>query len=108
MLSLKHLFRWGTRRPGDFLYLVTHLRTLVRLTASLLSDARLPVSLRLLPIAALGYLVLPTDVLADWFFPLFGFSDDFLVMYFCFKLFYKRCPPQLVQEHLRKIESTNR
>lgn len=41
----------------------------------LLSDSKIPVKVRLVFMAALGYLILPTDLVAD-LIPAIGFTDD--------------------------------
>lgn len=41
----------------------------------LISDTRIPLRVRLVFMAALGYLILPTDLVAD-LLPVIGFTDD--------------------------------
>ncbi len=41
----------------------------------LISDKKIPLKVRLVFVAALGYLILPTDLIAD-FLPVIGFTDD--------------------------------
>lgn len=41
----------------------------------LLSDSKIPIKIRLIFMAALGYLILPTDLIADMI-PALGFTDD--------------------------------
>ncbi len=43
--------------------------------AALLSDTKIPMKTRMVFMAALGYLILPTDLVAD-FLPVIGFTDD--------------------------------
>ncbi|HJN06776.1 MAG TPA: DUF1232 domain-containing protein [Bacteroidales bacterium] len=41
----------------------------------LISDSKIPIKIRLVFMAALGYLILPTDLVAD-LIPAIGFTDD--------------------------------
>lgn len=47
----------------------------VLVMAALISDTKIPLKVRLVFMAALGYLILPTDLIADML-PAIGFTDD--------------------------------
>ena len=42
---------------------------------TLIGDSKIPMKVRLVFMAAIGYLILPTDIVAD-FLPVIGFTDD--------------------------------
>ena len=71
----------------------------MRLIARLMADGRVSPLAKLLPVGALVYLFVPTDLL-----PLLPF-DDAAVLWLGGSLFIEMCPPAVVQQHLRAIES---
>ena len=70
----------------------------LRLIARLMTDKRVNPLLKLLPVGALIYLIVPTDLM-----PLLPF-DDAAVLWLGGSLFIEMCPPALVQEHLHAID----
>lgn len=70
----------------------------IKLILRLLADRRVNPLLKLLPIASLAYLIVPD--LAP------GPVDDALVIWLGAYLFVELCPPQIVEEHLKKIQSS--
>jgi uncharacterized membrane protein YkvA (DUF1232 family) len=73
-----------------------------KLAYNLMLDARVHPVTKLIPLAALGYLLLPTDVAPD-FVPLLGQVDDIAVVLFGFRLFFEFSPAAVVQEHLQRL-----
>lgn len=71
----------------------------LRLIARLMADRRVNPLVKLLPVGALIYLVVPTDLM-----PLLPF-DDAAVLWLGGSLFLEMCPAAIVQEHLRAIEA---
>jgi uncharacterized membrane protein YkvA (DUF1232 family) len=65
----------------------------MRLIVRLLKDRRVNLLLKILPIGALIYLVVPFDAMS--FIPL----DDALVVWLGASLFIELCPDDIVQEH---------
>jgi uncharacterized membrane protein YkvA (DUF1232 family) len=55
--------------------LSSQLLTYLLVLYDLLKDKKIPTKTRLIFIAALGYFILPTDLVAD-FLPVLGFTDD--------------------------------
>jgi uncharacterized membrane protein YkvA (DUF1232 family) len=47
----------------------------VLIMVTLISDSRIPMKVRIVFMAAIGYLILPTDLVAD-ILPIIGFTDD--------------------------------
>lgn len=85
-----------------FFQLLTHLPSFAKLFMGLIKDPRVAVSAKLLIAGILTYVVLPTDLLPDFLIGL-GQVDDLAVILGGLKLFLSRCPPEVVQEHLRAI-----
>jgi uncharacterized membrane protein YkvA (DUF1232 family) len=78
---------------------VRHLRLVWRL----LADKRISPWLKgVIPALALAYLLLPWDLVAD-FFPVLGQLDDLAVLLLGMQLFIELCPKGIVQEHLNGV-----
>jgi len=69
----------------------------VKLIARLMADRRVSVLLKLLPLGSLAYTFIP-DLLP-------GPIDDAAMVWFLAYLFVELAPPEVVQEHLRKLTS---
>lgn len=69
-----------------------------RLTWRLFWDKRVPLWTKLIPPAALAYLVFPLDF--DWAIPVVGYLDDAAVVLIGMKLFIELAPREVVREHL--------
>src|SRR3989304_2240819 len=72
-----------------------------KLSYTLLLAPRVPPLTKLIPLAAVGYLLLPTDVAPD-FVPVLGQLDDLAVVMFGIRMFFEFSPPEVVQEHLKR------
>ncbi|MCX8062221.1 MAG: hypothetical protein N3D16_06535 [Anaerolineales bacterium] len=70
----------------------------IKLILRLLADRRVSPLLKLLPIASLAYLLVPD--LAP------GPVDDALIIWLGAYLFVELCPSEVVEEHLKKIQSS--
>lgn len=75
----------------------TGLSNRVRLVARLMADRRISPIYKLLPVGALIYLVIPTDLL-----PIIP-VDDAAVLWLGSYLFVELCPQDIVQEHWDRI-----
>jgi uncharacterized membrane protein YkvA (DUF1232 family) len=73
----------------------------IRLIGKLMADHRVSPLLKLLPVGALIYLVVPTDLM-----PLLPF-DDAAVLWIGATLFLELCPQDVVREHRLAIEQGN-
>ena len=80
-----------TAKGGVFNDLVTRIKLIVRL----IGDARVNPLLKLLPVGALVYFIIPDLVI--------GPIDDVAVMWLGGYLFIELCPPEIVQEHMQAI-----
>jgi len=92
----RSLDRAGSKKEGFFNELYKNLRLIVRL----LKDSRVNPILKVLPIGALIYLLLPTD-----FLPL-NPIDDGLVLWLGATLFIELCPNDVVDEHRKALNQT--
>jgi uncharacterized membrane protein YkvA (DUF1232 family) len=82
------------------------LRTLprtARLCWRLLGERRVSVAAKLIPLAALVYVVVPVDLLPDWL-PVLGQLDDLGLLLGATAAFVRACPPEVVEEHRRAVE----
>ncbi|MDX9971368.1 MAG: DUF1232 domain-containing protein [FCB group bacterium] len=82
-----------------------HLPNLLRLSARLLRDPRVPRRLKIYCGLAVGYLLMPFDVVPDLLLPLFGIgvADDVTFIFLAFHKLIKDSPSEVVEEHVRAI-----
>jgi len=73
-----------------------------RLAWRLFKDRRVPWALKLIPPAALIYVLSPIDILPDLGLGL-GQLDDIAIVLLSLKLFIELAPPEVVREHLRAL-----
>jgi uncharacterized membrane protein YkvA (DUF1232 family) len=73
-----------------------------RLAWRLFWDRRVPVWTKLIPPAALGYVLFPVDIIPDVAVGL-GQLDDVAVLLIGVKLFIELAPPDVVREHLSAL-----
>lgn len=69
----------------------------------LLKDRRVPLRLKLIPLLAFIYLVSPLDFLPELFIPIFGYADDFAILFVSFTTFIRLCPQDVVAQHMSEI-----
>jgi uncharacterized membrane protein YkvA (DUF1232 family) len=69
----------------------------------LLHDSRVPGWIKLVPFAALAYLLSPIDLIPDWVLPGLGEVDDIVVLLLALKAFLDLSPPGVVREHLNDL-----
>ena len=74
----------------------------VKLAYHLMLDPRVNSLTKLIPVAALAYLVLPTDIAPD-FIPVLGQLDDVAILLFGLRMFFEFAPPGVVEEHLKQL-----
>jgi len=89
----------GWRR---FFQLLGHLPSFVKLFSRLIRDPRVPAGPKLLVAGILAYVILPIDLLPDFFVGI-GQLDDLAVILGGLKTFVSLCPREVVQEHLKAI-----
>src|SRR5262245_41306457 len=82
-----------------------HLPNFIKLYWRLFKDRRVPLRAKALLIAAVLYLLDPFDFLPDLLFPFLGTLDDLVVLVLAARWFLSLCPPDVVQEQVRKIST---
>ncbi len=83
-----------------------HLPNFIKLYWRLFRDPRVGWLPRIVLLAGLAYLFVPSDLLPDFLAPLAGLGllDDAVVVYFAFKAFIRLCPRTVVEEHVHLID----
>jgi uncharacterized membrane protein YkvA (DUF1232 family) len=76
----------------------------VKLILRLMGDQRVNVLLKVLPVAALIYLVSPVDLLPGVVLPFVGALDDAAVLWLGATLFVHLCPEEVVSEHMNALQ----
>ena len=96
---------WATK--ARTLEVLLHLPNLIRLYWRLLRDRRVSVWPKALLAAALAYVVLPFDFIPDMI-PFVGEVDDLIIVIAAARWFMRWCPPEVVRQHARAIDSRRR
>ena len=92
-------------RPDDTNALVAWVQEAMRqarLAWRLFWDERVPIWTKMIPPAALAYVLFPFDIIPDVALGL-GQLDDLAVLLLGLKLFIELAPPDVVREHLRAL-----
>jgi uncharacterized membrane protein YkvA (DUF1232 family) len=92
-------------QPGDTNVMLAWIQDAarqVRLAWRLFWDQRVPLWTKLIPPAALAYMLFPLDIIPDIVVGL-GQLDDIAVLLIGIKLFVELAPPDVVHEHLRAL-----
>ncbi len=69
----------------------------------LISDSKIPIKIRLVFMAALGYLILPTDLVAD-LLPVVGFTDDIAFLSYAINNAREYITPEITEKAKNKLE----
>jgi len=69
----------------------------------LISDKKIPIKVRLVFMAALGYLILPTDLIAD-LLPIVGFTDDIAFLSYAINNAREYITPEVTNKAKDKLE----
>ena len=92
------------QRRGIFpVVLMRHLPSFLKLGWRLFWDRRVPFVVKLIPLGALAYVILPTDLLPEVMVPFAGVVDDVVVLVWAFWAFLKSSPKDVLMEHGRRI-----
>ena len=103
-LKLNKLIQKGLQNPTDFIRIILNLPKFIKLYFRLFQDRRVQLHLKLILILAVAYLISPIDLIPDWVLPIVGHADDLIVLFAALRYFLKNCPPDIVREHVEKIE----
>ncbi len=74
----------------------------VKLAYNLMLDPRVNIVTKIIPFAALGYLLMPLDISPD-VVPVLGQLDDVAVVMIGLRMFFEFAPTEVVSEHLSKL-----
>lgn len=77
----------------------------IKLIFRLLGDRRVSPWLKIIPVAGIAYLFSPLDLIPDIALPIIGELDDAAILWLTNYLFIELCPPNVVQEHVKKLTS---
>jgi uncharacterized membrane protein YkvA (DUF1232 family) len=80
----------------------------VKLFFRLLRDRRVPFYLKLIPLSAFAYGLMPFDLLPEALVPLLGGLDDLFLIALAFWAFLRLSPRDVVMEHGRQIGQEHR
>jgi uncharacterized membrane protein YkvA (DUF1232 family) len=75
----------------------------LKLIGRLMADSRVNIFLKVLPLASLGYLILPADLIPV--VPFISALDDVAILWIGSTLFVELCPDDVVKEHMQALES---
>jgi uncharacterized membrane protein YkvA (DUF1232 family) len=104
MIGFGRLFLQGIKNPRDFIRLISFLPQFVKLYARLYKDPRVPLYLKVLLILAFVYLISPVDLVPDFLVPILGQIDDLFILMIVLRFFLKKCPRDVLMEHVRQVE----
>ncbi len=97
--GLGNFLRFG---PQRLLLSLAHLPNFLKLFWRLFKDGRVGFLPKLLLLLMAAYVVMPMDLLPD-FFPGLGQLDDLLLIFLGLKGFIRLCPREVVREHVKAI-----
>ncbi|MDI6768752.1 MAG: DUF1232 domain-containing protein [Anaerolineales bacterium] len=99
MKTKTHEITWP--QPGGFLQdIILQFKLILRL----MGDRRVNFFLKLLPVAALVYLVSPLDFFPGLVLPFIGALDDAAIIWIGVSMFTALCPEDVVQEHMNALQ----
>ena len=104
-INLRRIISEVIQNPVKALNFIVNLPKLFRLYARLFKDPRTPLHLKLMLIFAIIYVLSPIDFLPDLLLPIFGLVDDVIILIIAAQYFLKKCPPEIVSEHMQEISS---
>lgn len=97
------------KKPGQLMVpqggMLRDLVLRLKLIGRLMGDSRVSFFLKLLPLASLAYLISPVDLAPGIALPVIGVLDDAAVLWIGSTLFVELCPPAIVNEHMRQLQS---
>jgi uncharacterized membrane protein YkvA (DUF1232 family) len=96
---------WQTVQLGlRALRFLRHFPSFVKLYWRLLGDRRVSLLPKAVLIGAVGYVLMPFDIIPD-FIPLIGEIDDLVILIAACRLFMYLCPRDVVHEHVQRIDA---
>lgn len=83
--------------------ILRRLPQLARVCWGLILDRRVALRLKLIPLGAVFYLLLPYDLIPDFMVPVIGEIDDVLILFLAFRLFLHLVPAEILREHQQRV-----
>jgi uncharacterized membrane protein YkvA (DUF1232 family) len=77
----------------------------IKLILRLMADRRVNVFVKLIPVAAVIYVILPVDLIPEVALPVVGYLDDAAVLWMGISLFVSLCPDEVVKEHMNALQN---
>jgi uncharacterized membrane protein YkvA (DUF1232 family) len=77
----------------------------IKLILRLIADRRVNVFVKLIPVAAVIYVILPVDLIPEVALPVVGYLDDAAVLWMGISLFVSLCPDEVVKEHMNALQN---
>src|SRR5213078_2355799 len=90
------------RNPFKLGEILLHMPQFIRLFYALLTEPRVPMLTKLIPLFGLLMMVSPPILELD-VIPLIGEIDNLVIIYFTLELFVWLCTPDVVREHVTRI-----
>ncbi|MEW6298551.1 MAG: DUF1232 domain-containing protein [Thermodesulfobacteriota bacterium] len=87
----------------QFLRLLWHLPNFAKLYWRLFTDRRVPLHAKAVLLAGVLYVLSPVDLIPFLLFPVLGAVDDLTIFLLAARVFISLCPPDVVQEQVKKI-----
>ncbi len=75
----------------------------VKLIFRLMSDSRVNIFAKLIPLGALFYFISPVDFVPEVAIPFIGVLDDAAILWLSSYVFTEFCPPAVVTEHMKAL-----
>ena len=91
--------------PWQIFRFFWHLPSFIKLYWRLFTDRRVPLRAKAVLAAAVLYLISPVDLIPDFALPLLGRLDDLAILIVGARWFISLCPPDVVQEHVKRISN---
>jgi uncharacterized membrane protein YkvA (DUF1232 family) len=85
-----------------------HLPNFIKLYWRLFQDPRTPLRAKAIMVVAALYFVSPLDLIPNLVYPFIGALDDLVIAWAALRWFIYLCPPDVVQEQVKQIDTENR
>lgn len=91
--------------PPNYLtnIILRRLPQLARICWGLFWDRRVALRLKMIPLAAVLYLLLPYDLIPDFIVPIIGEMDDLLILFLACRLFLRLVPVEILHEYQQRV-----
>ncbi len=94
--------------PSHLLRFFRHLPNFAKLYWRLFWDPDTPLRAKTIIVVATVYFISPLDLIPNLVYPFLGTIDDLVIAWTALRGFIYLCPPNVVQEHVKRIDAENR